>query len=895
MEIVYCAKCQTRLTNADFDRQKAFKLNGEAVCKPCGLAALSPMPAPQALDYLRQSSTKVAPVPPPASTPKTGTSRIPVLADGATPRRGTPGAGAPSSRGLVLATVAAAAGGVLLLLFAAGGRTSPEPRASKEPSGTIAVDPAPATLSPRERAAKELIRKALVAADPVESIRLLEQAAEESRGTSIEKDVAGFLETARRKAPRPAAPEPAPAPLVREEPKKPSAEPETKPEPKPDPKPEPKPEPGRVAAPATAVAAPDLAPALFLASVRDHAAAIRLLEPLLKDSAELELLRAAAAIYADGLQSVARTAKGQKFTLTYANMEGALVTEEGKFLRLRDGRIELQLERFVRVFGLADLPVRWWCDYVRARKSSADRRALATLCLLEGDAAAAKDQLGNDPKPLPERFWAWADELQKKRADPAVQKRDGDVRYACYAAEMSMDCPLYRAEGALRLRKALAEESDVPWVRRNAATLAQRVETPKEYVAGPADLSAAGQFRLEAAKGASYWVMAQDGDPARRQDHFVEMGFSVLPELSYRAWAYVGGCCAEVLAFGLQGTELHGVSPAGASDVPADPGSDVLAPVKHGLMSSTKTHAGHGGRKQPSRFAWVELPLPKYSSAGPQRLRLVNPQGGFAVGAIVVSATRDKPPTDAELKEWDREAPRSMGPAGPTIGLQLWFRADLGVVQEGGRVAQWVDQSGRGIHAAQAAPAQRPQYVAQGIGGKSSVRFDGGSSFLSFDTPVAGLSSLTLVLVSAASKDVRGFELGKSSAIQWAEFGPWGMLYLGPQQTGVAWRCGTTQWGNNPFWNRPGPNGGPTVTVLRKTLSREDLFVQGALVQSLTDRRAPIAHTGSYAMIGAGSDARANPLAFWAGDIAEIVFFSRAISEVERDALERTLRAKYGF
>ena len=48
-------------------------------------------------------------------------------------------------------------------------------------------------------------------------------------------------------------------------------------------------------------------------------------------------------------------------------------------------------------------------------------------------------------------------------------------------------------------------------------------------------------------------------------------------------------------------------------------------------------------------------------------------------------------------------------------------------------------------------------------------------------------------------------------------------------------------------------------------------------------------------LFGAGADDSRNPLKFWAGDVAEILLFSRALPEAERLAMEGYLRLKYGL
>jgi hypothetical protein len=155
---------------------------------------------------------------------------------------------------------------------------------------------------------------------------------------------------------------------------------------------------------------------------------------------------------------------------------------------------------------------------------------------------------------------------------------------------------------------------------------------------------------------------------------------------------------------------------------------------------------------------------------------------------------------------------------------------------------------------------------------------------------------MTIFMVASASKNQRANELGNYAALHWQEFGPWGNVFLGPQQTCVAWRFGSGEFGNMNVWERP--NGQPmiAVTTLRKDGAKEELFVQGALVATPPKPKLlTVAHTGDAATIGAGNDGRGNPLKFFPGDIAEILIFTRPLSEHERDAIERHLRGKYGI
>jgi hypothetical protein len=145
----------------------------------------------------------------------------------------------------------------------------------------------------------------------------------------------------------------------------------------------------------------------------------------------------------------------------------------------------------------------------------------------------------------------------------------------------------------------------------------------------------------------------------------------VLPETRYRCWVYVGGCCAEILAFGMQGSEIKGSDSASASGgSSAETGSDTAVPVKHAVASATKTHSSHGGRKQPTHWGWVEIPLPSYTSAGAKKVRLVTDQQGFGVAFACVSALRKAPPSEAELRELEkvRAARFAAGDGGLILG-----------------------------------------------------------------------------------------------------------------------------------------------------------------------------------------------------------------------------------
>jgi hypothetical protein len=108
--------------------------------------------------------------------------------------------------------------------------------------------------------------------------------------------------------------------------------------------------------------------------------------------------------------------------------------------------------------------------------------------------------------------------------------------------------------------------------------------------------------------------------------------------------------------------------------VPAEPGSDADAPVKHSLSGLKKLHRDHLGPKEPDRWEWVAIPLPKYAAAGTKVVRLLTDQKGFSVATVVVSATRTGVPPEREIAAEEKrraDLPGFSSQGIPTMGVIL--------------------------------------------------------------------------------------------------------------------------------------------------------------------------------------------------------------------------------
>jgi hypothetical protein len=424
--------------------------------------------------------------------------------------------------------------------------------------------------------------------------------------------------------------------------------------------------------------------AFGLARVRDYAGAVRdlgaaaaaLRDPAVKAeaAADLDTLRLLAAAYTDVIQTLARWPKGQKIALE-VDAGGTPFRVEGTVVRQGPGGLDVKTEAEIYAVDVDDLTpacLRELLGKIPGRKPDADSRIGVLFPLLEGEPV----DLSTLPAgALPPRIVSYGTRVAEERARPDVAAKESDARARFLTAERQFADPATRLQSFETLRALLASSADSTVVRRKRAIVAQRLEAEKEagkeYVLYAEQMQAAGTFRrVSQPKAVSCWTSSADVPPEK--ENYVEFSFAARAATEYRCWVYVGGCCAETFAFDVQGTEMG-----------ADPGSANRLPVKNTILFLKKTHAQHGGRKEPTRFEWVAVPLPKYASAGGKTVRLISGQQGFSVAYAVVSAVRTAAPSDAQLKEWERSRPAlATGTADATSaadpGLVGWWTLDEG-------------------------------------------------------------------------------------------------------------------------------------------------------------------------------------------------------------------------
>ncbi|MBV8881550.1 MAG: LamG domain-containing protein [Planctomycetaceae bacterium] len=737
--ITYCVQCSQKVSDADLDSGKAYRVGDRILCRTC------------APDSVRIQTTKKI------QRPRDHGTSVTLRVQPQPPAAAAPPPEAPSrdrqKKRLILG--GAAVGVVLLLgilalaLFRAS--PPPAPAAAAAPERPASTPAAAAPVDSREASAKADLEKARAAAkarpdDPAAAMKGFTDLVWKWEGTEAAADAAkeaaaikaanldqvkGWMVEAeaqikglidhgdRRAAARKLESLKATHPLmewrqalearaselfveaVKEEDRR-KAEAEAAP---------PKPVEKTVSEEAKAYPA-KWAAAVGRATGRDFAGAVADLERLasaakdddvrVEAAQDLKDLRALSALHRSSMDALKRKSRGSTLSLLVRDPSGAAKKVGGLILQIDAERVEVLAPKgsvFVE-----------WEDVSSATLAQAgkDPRVQAELCLLDGEADAARGYAAE----LPAKWGTYAATARARlpKPDPAEKA----AREAYYAAERgfrSMETRAAAIEGYKALR---ADFGSTALVKAYSERITRRTELGREYYFAPADFRAEGSFRLTKA---GKLESVRDSDEQDTLRNAAELEFAALAGVPYRCWIWVGACCEETFLFYLQGTEVTDTDPKTRKKLACEPGSSVASPVRHSLRQLKKTHAEHrpkGAKEHPktaARWEWIEIPLPKYAAAGGKKLRFMTNQAGFSIGGAVVSSTRKAAPADAELKdlEKDREVAEVLP---PDPDLVAWW-----TFEDGGGAAA-ADATGKGHDAKVEGPVQ---WVDGRIGG--AVRF----------------------------------------------------------------------------------------------------------------------------------------------------------------------------
>jgi hypothetical protein len=211
-------------------------------------------------------------------------------------------------------------------------------------------------------------------------------------------------------------------------------------------------------------------------------------------------------------------------------------------------------------------------------------------------------------------------------------------------------------------------------------------------------------------------------------------------------------------------------------------------------------------------------------------------------------------------------------------GLELWLAADAIVGKvDADPIATWTDASGAGHDATQATGANQPLYKTGIVNGKPVLRFD------------AVNDSMGLTLAADASRTI--FIVGKQAAN--TSFVT--MLDFGGGNSAKVYNGGASNWTYGTNQAVADVNLGAVTTVftvitlrVNSAASLDAHINNGAANTFDPDDSITTATSVFVGSRNGGSE-------WWNGDIAEIISYSNALSNTDRDSVRTYLGAKYGL
>lgn len=212
----------------------------------------------------------------------------------------------------------------------------------------------------------------------------------------------------------------------------------------------------------------------------------------------------------------------------------------------------------------------------------------------------------------------------------------------------------------------------------------------------------------------------------------------------------------------------------------------------------------------------------------------------------------------------------------PTAGLHLWLRADRGVTAPGGRVSQWLDQSGSSRNASMPTASRQPLLVSNAIADLPVIRFEGVQS-MNLD-PVAQPTEFSIFVVGKNSTPDESFS-----------------MILGP---GGSSPNNQLRWedGNDALFVGTGNDLPETKVPIGDTRVYHELSAVYDGSMMAVYRNADLVEatsfttSGPWTLASVGSFYSTN---FMQGDLAELIIYARPLPSSQRVAVDAYLLGRY--
>lgn len=369
-------------------------------------------------------------------------------------------------------------------------------------------------------------------------------------------------------------------------------------------------------------------------------------------AADLKDLAGILALYKEAVTHLATWPKGDDLEVEVRDGAGAKKQISGRLISRGPtrGKFEIEDEKIAFV-EWTDVTAASLASILELRRETPltknDRRLLTLFCLLEGETEAVPSI-----DSVPKKFREYAKTAAKRI--PRVPVHEAEARELFYAAETEYRSMEQLGPAIKKYKRLLDEYAGTKVVSGEIKSVMRRSEEGAEYFWSQRDLEGAGTFQeMENPLVGKCWTSVRDTpDPDEAAGNFVDVEYYSLPEKEYGAWVYAGGCCQETFAVYYQATGLTTANPKRRKErLPVEPGGGYALPLKIRGQYLKRTHAQHGGQKKPSKWLWIQVPLPKEQTEGYKKIRLLTDQEGFSVAFALITSLRKKPFTDKELEK----------------------------------------------------------------------------------------------------------------------------------------------------------------------------------------------------------------------------------------------------
>ncbi len=225
----------------------------------------------------------------------------------------------------------------------------------------------------------------------------------------------------------------------------------------------------------------------------------------------------------------------------------------------------------------------------------------------------------------------------------------------------------------------------------------------------------------------------------------------------------------------------------------------------------------------------------------------------------------------------------------PISNLQLWLRADDGVVKDASNhVSQWSDVAGSNNHAYQQDPAVQPLFVTKGINGQPVLNFNANHLQTNL-RPLDGFTAFTTFSVMRYPSNPQDYSYPFWNGIDSVISG-YGAGYRKPGSPLIysGWGSSRGELKGDAIYNGQ--------TVINATIYDQKhhlYYIDGSLRDSIPFSGSNF-RAGTFTVGSIGGSVA--PFSYpFSGDIAEIILYDRALDDSARKAVESYLKLKYAI